>query len=251
MQIFKDRIEAAKQLASRVQQWLNNKNTEIRRQKQESHNDDNVIVLAIPRGGVVIGDVISNILHAKLDIIVSRKIGAPDNPELAIGAVMPDGSYFLNKDIVLMLNVSKSYIIEQANVQKKEIERRLQSFRGQNNDYYYGYNNFEGKTVVLVDDGIATGATMLSAAQWLKTKQNCCKILIVAVPVAPPPASPPSIQSSSNEDIVSKLNQITDKVIVLYRPEPFYSVGQFYEHFEQVSDTEVREIMKRYGYRPL
>ncbi|MFL6378507.1 MAG: hypothetical protein ACJ72R_13745 [Nitrososphaeraceae archaeon] len=74
MQIFKDRIEAAKQLASRVQQWLNNKNTEIRRQKQESHNDDNdVIVLAIPRGGVVIGDIISNILHAKLDIIVSRK----------------------------------------------------------------------------------------------------------------------------------------------------------------------------------
>jgi putative phosphoribosyl transferase len=256
MQIFKDRIEAAKQLASRVQQWLNNKNTELGRQKQErqqeSHNDDNdVIVLAIPRGGVVIGDIISNILHAKLDIIVSRKIGAPDNPELAIGAVMPDGSYFLNKDIVRMLNVSKSYIIEQANVQKKEIERRLQSFRGQNSDYYYGYNNFEGKTVVLVDDGIATGATMLSAAQWLKTKQNCCKILIVAVPVAPPPASPPSIQSSSNEDIVSKLNQITDKVIVLYRPEPFYSVGQFYEHFEQVSDTEVREIMKRHGYRPL
>ncbi|MFL6378508.1 MAG: phosphoribosyltransferase family protein, partial [Nitrososphaeraceae archaeon] len=86
---------------------------------------------------------------------------------------MPDGSYFLNKDIVRMLNVSKSYIIEQANVQKKEIERRLQSFRGQNNDYYYGYNNFEGKTVILVDDGIATGATIISAANWLKTKQNC------------------------------------------------------------------------------
>ena len=95
MQIFKDRIEAAKQLASRVQQWLNNKNTEIGRQKQESHNDDNdVIVLAIPRGGVVIGDIISNILHSKLDIIVSRKIGAPDNPELAIGAVMPDAATF-------------------------------------------------------------------------------------------------------------------------------------------------------------
>src|SRR5947208_309560 len=82
---------------------------------------------------------------------------------------------------------------------KEEIERRLQSFKGErkgkeDSDYYNNYNNFEGKTVVLVDDGIATGATMLSAAQWLKTKQNCCKILIVAVPVAPPP---PSLQSSN------------------------------------------------------
>ncbi|MFL6382567.1 MAG: phosphoribosyltransferase [Nitrososphaeraceae archaeon] len=250
MQIFKDRIEAAKQLASRVQQWLNNKNTEIRRQKQESHNDDNdIIVLAIPRGGVAIGDVISNILDAKLDIVVSRKIGAPDNPELAIGAVMQDGSYFLNQDIVNVLNVPKSYIIEQANVQKKEIERRLQIFRGENSDYYYDYNNFEGKTVVLVDDGIATGATIISAANWLKTKQNCCKTLIIAVPVAPPP-SQLSLQSS-NEDIVSKLNQIADKVIILYRPEQFYAVGQFYEHFEQVSDAEVREIMIRHGHGPL
>jgi predicted phosphoribosyltransferase len=256
MQIFKDRIDASKQLASRVQQWLNNKNMEIGRQKQERqelqqeiHIDDNdVIVLAIPRGGVIIGDIISNILHAKLDIVVSRKIGAPDNPELAIGAVMPDGSYVLNEDIVRMLNVPKSYITEQAAVQKKEIERRLQSFRGENSDYYYDYNNFEGKTVVLVDDGIATGATILSAAQWLKTKQNCCKILIVAVPVAPPPPSP---MYSSNDDIVGKLYQMADKVIILYRPEPFSSVGQFYKHFDQVDDAEVRDIMKRHGHRPL
>jgi putative phosphoribosyl transferase len=104
-------------------------------------------------------------------------------------------------------------------------------------------------TVVLVDDGIATGATILSAAQWLKTKQNCCKILIIAVPVAPPPPSP--IYSSLNEDVISKLNQIADKVIVLHRPDPFYSVGQFYEHFNQVEDVEVKEIMKRHGYRSM
>ena len=255
MLLFENRIEAAKQLASRVQQWLNGKNMGIGRQKlaqQESHNDDDsdVIVLAIPRGGVVIGDIISNILHAKLDIVVTRKIGAPHNPELAIGAVMPDGSYFLNQDIVNMLNVPKYYITEQANIQKKEIERRLQSFRGENSNYHNDYNNFEGKTVILVDDGIATGATILSAAQWLKIKQNCCKILIVAVPVAPPPP-PPSMSSSSNQDIISKLNQIADKVIVLYRPDPFYSVGRFYKHFEQVDDVEVKEIMKRYGYMPL
>jgi putative phosphoribosyl transferase len=254
MALFTDRTEAAKQLASRVQQWLDNNNKETGRQKielqQELHPDDNIIVLAIPRGGVVIGDIVSNTLHAKLDIIVSRKIGAPDNPELAIGAVMPDGSYSLNEDVVNMLNVPKYYISEQANVQKKELERRLQSFRGEKSDYYYfDYNNFEEKTVVLVDDGIATGATMLSAAQWLKTKQNCCKILIVAVPVAPP-SSPSPMHATSNEDIVSKLNQIADKVIVLYRPEPFYAVGQFYEHFNQVEDAEVKEIMKRHGYRP-
>src|SRR5215217_9546638 len=191
MVLFRDMVEAAEQLASRVQEWHNNRETG--RQKvelqQESHIDDNVIVLAIPRGGVVIGDIISNTLHAKLDIVVSRKIGAPNNPELAIGAAMPDGSYFLNQDIVNMLNIPKYYITEQAAVQKKEIERRLQSFRGENSDYYHDYNSFEGKTVVLVDDGIATGATILSAAQWLKTKQNCCKILIV--PVAPPHPCPP------------------------------------------------------------
>jgi putative phosphoribosyl transferase len=121
---------------------------------------------------------------------------------------------------------------------KKEIKRRL-SFRGENSNYYFDYNNFEEKTVVLVDDGIATGATILSAAQWLKTKQNCCKILIVAVPVAPPPPPPPlpsSMYSTSNEDVVSKLNQIADKVIILYRPEPFYAVGRFYKHFNQVED---------------
>jgi putative phosphoribosyl transferase len=199
-------------------------------------NNDDILVLAIPRGGIVIGDVISNMLHAKLDIIVSRKIGAPDNPELAIGAVMPDGSYSLNRDIVDMLNVPRSYITEQANIQKKEIERRLRTFKVEDSDYYN--NDFEGKTVVLVDDGIATGATILSAAHWLRTKQNCCKMLIVAVPVAPP-------------DVIDKINELSDKVIVLYTPEIFGSVGRFYRNFEQVSDAEVREIMMRHGHRPL
>jgi putative phosphoribosyl transferase len=243
MPLFEDRIDAAKQLAKRVEEWL-----EQRQKSTKNAAADDIIVLAIPRGGVVVGDVISNILGAKLDIIVSRKIGAPDNPELAIGAVMPDGRYFLNEDIVDMLNVPKYYITEQANIQKKEIERRLMTFKAKE-DSDYSNNNFEGKTVVLVDDGIATGATIISAAQWLKTKQNCCKMLIVAVPVAPP--SSPSPQSSSSEDIVSKLNQIADKVIILYRPEPFYAVGQFYRIFEQVSDNEVRDIMQRDRYGSL
>jgi putative phosphoribosyl transferase len=155
---------------------------------------------------------------------------------------MPDGTYFLNEDIVNMLNVPQSYIVEQADIQKKEIQRRLMSFRGGSKEDsvagdngYDNNDNFEGKTVILVDDGIATGATILSAAQWLKTKQNCCKMLIVAVPVAPP-------------DTIDKIKEVSDKVIVLYSPEIFGSVGRFYENFEQVSDDEVREIMKRHGY---
>lgn len=253
MLLFEDRKDAAKQLAKRLEEWLKRDlaiTSKVQEEQKLQKYGNNIIVLAIPRGGVVIGDIIASTLNAKLDIIVSRKLGAPDNPELAIGAVMPDGSYFLNQDIVNMLNVPQSYIVELVNIQKKEIQRRLMSFRGSKEDSVDGDNghdnndNFEGKTVILVDDGIATGATILSAAQWLKTKQNCCKMLIVAVPVAP--LLPRT--TSSNESIASKLNQIADKVIILYTPEPFYSVGQFYENFEQISDNEVREIMKRHGY---
>jgi predicted phosphoribosyltransferase len=232
--LFEDRKDAAERLAKRLDDWLEKYVATTTAEEEEQQKYYNAIILAIPRGGVVIGDVIASKLNIKLDIIVSRKIGAPDNQELAIGAVMPDGSYILNQDIVNMLKIPLSYITEQANIQKKEIERRLMSFRG-SKEYD---NNFEGKIVILVDDGIATGATILSAAQWLKTKQNCCKILIVAVPVAPP-------------DMVDKIKKVSDILIVLYLPEIFGSVGRFYSYFEQVSDDEVRDIMKRHGYMPL
>src|SRR5919197_2879309 len=140
--LFDDRVDAAKQLAKRLKEWLDN-NVPIQGEQLKYNNT--VIILAIPRWEVVVGDVIASMLGVKLDIIVSRKIGAPNNPELAIGAVMADGIYSLNGDIVNMLNVPLSYITEQANIQKKEIERRLQSFRGQSkgkedSDYYNDYN---------------------------------------------------------------------------------------------------------------
>ena len=169
--IFRDRIDAANKLAEELKQQL---------MKPEHRDSSSIVVLSIPRGGVVIGDVVADKLNVKLDVVVSRKIGAPIDPEVAIGAVMPDGTYFLNEDIILTLNVPQNYIDTQVNEQLKEIERRLISFRG-SKEYD---RELTGKSVVLVDDGIATGATMLSAAQWLKTKQNCQE-LIIAVPVAP------------------------------------------------------------------
>jgi putative phosphoribosyl transferase len=223
--IFQNRIDAGEKLAERVS-WLKQD-----RLKEEQRRQQSTVILAIPRGGVIIGDIIASELDAKLDVVVSRKIGAPYNPELAIGAVMPDGSYFINQEIVNMLNIPEEYIQIQAHEQAKEIDRRLMSYRG-SKEYD---NEFEDKIVVLVDDGIATGATMLASAQWIKNKQHCKK-LVIAVPVAP-------------RKILDDLNQVADEVIVLYSPLSFEAVGQFYQDFSQVSDNEVKEIMKKYGYR--
>ncbi len=220
--IFQNRIDAGEKLAERLL-WL-------KQNQLKDRDPQNIVIVGIPRGGVIIADIIASKLGAKLDIVVSRKIGAPDNSELAIGAVMPNGSYFLNQEIVDMRNIPLDYIQAQASAQAKEIDRRLTSYRG-TKEYD---NEFDGKTVVLVDDGIATGATMLASARWIKNEQHC-KQLVIAVPVAP-------------GEILSQLKQVADEVIVLYTPEPFIAIGRFYEDFDQVSDNQVKEIMKKYGY---
>jgi putative phosphoribosyl transferase len=220
--VFRDRIDAAEKLAEKLQ-WL-------KQEDKEGREKNPIMILAIPRGGVVIGDIISRILDAKLDVVVSRKIGAPYNAELALGAVMPDGSFFPNENIIRMLKVSESYINAEIDAQMKEIDRRLISFRG-SKEYD---NNLQYKTVILVDDGIATGATILAASQWIKKNKNCKK-LIIAVPVAP-------------KDIADKVNKVADTVVVLYSPSSFEAVGQFYHDFSQVSDNQVKEIMHRHGY---
>ncbi|MGI0050531.1 MAG: phosphoribosyltransferase [Nitrososphaeraceae archaeon] len=224
---FHDRKEAGQLLADKLKLYI--KNAFSPEVKKESF-----IVMAIPRGGVILGDIVASELNVDLDIIICKKIGAENNPELAIGAVMADGSYIINEDIVNRINISFGYISKQVELQKNEIERRLMEFRG-NKEYH---NKLKDRTIILIDDGIATGATILAAVKWLKEKQ-LSKQLIVAVPVAP-----------LESNILDKLNRIVDKVIVIFSPYDFAAVGQFYKHFDQVSDKEVKEIMNKYGFNP-
>jgi len=209
--MFSDRIDAGKQLG----------------RKLEFLKGQDPLVLAIPRGGVVVADAIATGLDCKLDIIVSRKIGAPQNPELAIGAVLHDGSYFPNSEVVKMLQVPQSYIDLEKSIQMKEIERRLINYRG---SLQY---DLENKIIVIVDDGIATGATILVAALWVKKQKP--KKVIIAVPVG-------------SKDSIQKLKKIADEVIVLHAPDFFNAVGEFYKDFEQVEDETVLGIMRKYGY---
>lgn len=221
--LFRDRIDAGNRLVKQLLWLKQNRAYEIGKK--------NIIVVAIPRGGLIIGDVIASELDTKLDIVVSRKIGAPDNQEFAIGAVMPDGSYFLNEERAVPLNISQEYIEKEARAQLKEIYRRLLSYRG-SLDYD---KEFQDKLVVLVDDGIATGATLMASAQWIKSNHNC-KELIIAAPLAP-------------RHVLDDLNKFADKVVVLCTPDPFIAIGRFYEDFDQVNDDQVKEIMKKYGYK--
>jgi putative phosphoribosyl transferase len=221
--LFLDRTQAANMLAEKLRPLAEK---ELRGQKDSQQHQ--LIILAIPRGGVVTGDVIASALNAKLDIVVSRKVGAPYNSELAIGAVMHDGTFFPNSDIIERLSIPQWYIDEQISAQMNEIERHLRRFRANKGHYYH----IQGKTIVLVDDGIATGATIFAAIEWIR-RQNP-KELIVAVPVAP-------------RDTVNKLRQMVDKVVVLHAPELFEAVGAFYQDFSQVSDDEVAEIMSKYA----
>ena len=209
--MFSDRIDAGKKLG----------------RKLEFLKGQDPLILAIPRGGVVVADTIATVLDCKLDIIVSRKIGAPQNPELAIGAVLHDGSYFPNSEVVKMLQVPQSYIDLEKSIQMKEIERRLINYRG---SMQY---NLENKIIVIVDDGIATGATILVVALWVKKQKP--KKVIIAVPVG-------------SKDSIQKLREIADEVVVLHAPDFFNAVGEFYKDFEQVEDETVLEIMRKYGY---
>lgn len=191
------------------------------------------IVLGIPRGGVIVGDIIARRLSCEFDIIIPRKLRAPHSEELAIGAVMEDSTTYLNDTLVRELKVSQEYIEKEKAYQIQEIKRRSSLYRN-SQDRYKLRNN---KYVILADDGAATGATVVAAARWIKKKNittNNPKRLIIAIPVAP-------------KETLNLLKNEADHVEVITSPSTynFKSVGQYYQNFEPVTDEQVIDVMKR------
>lgn len=185
------------------------------------------VVLALPRGGVPVAFEVAKALRAPLDLVLVRKLGAPFNPELAVGAVV-DGETpccLLNDDVVRALGVTDDYLATERTRQLAEIERRRALYRGER-----PRPSLAGRTVVLVDDGIATGATMKAAIA--ATRQARAARVIVATPVAP-------------AETVAELKELADAVVVLMTPDMFAAVGQFYDDFTQVEDDEVVELLRR------
>lgn len=209
MVYFSDRKDAGKQLASALTDF--------------SFKEG--MVLAIPRGGVVVGYEIASALNFKLDVIVPRKIGTPDNPELAIGAVTEDGTMILDDSLIMYLGVSNDYIYQESERQKQEIRRRQKFYRQGVSE-----PEIKDKNVIVVDDGIATGYTMKAALASVRNRGAAT--LTVAIPVGPP-------------STIKELKHQADNIVCLYTPEYFQAIGQFYSDFSQTTDKEVIELLKK------
>jgi putative phosphoribosyl transferase len=207
MKVFLNRVEAGKKLAAALKGV-----------------DKNAIVFAVPRGGVLVGFEVADALNIPLDVIITKKIGAPENPELAIGAVAEDGTYLLDDNVVKMLGVPQSYIEAEVQRKKNEIKRRLKTYRGD-----VPNSEIAGRQVILVDDGVATGSTLKAALRSLQKRG--AKTVTVAVPVGP-------------VDTIHELKREADKVVCLSTPDPFYAIGEFYEDFEQTTDEEVIDLLQ-------
>lgn len=207
--MFKNRIDAGRQLADVL----------VREQLNQP------LVVAIPRGGVVVGAEIARKLKAPLDIVVPRKIGSPYNPEVAIGAMTQDGTVILDSYIMDKLGLRKEDLSELIAAERQEIKRRMELYRGSNK-----YPDYVGRDLIITDDGVATGQTMMAALRSMK-KMFKPNVLILAIPVAPP-------------DTAAQFAGEVNRMICLLKPDNFYAVGQFYEEFEQVEDEEVINLHK-------
>jgi putative phosphoribosyl transferase len=202
--LFKDRHDAGKELAQRLLHYKEAKDT---------------IVIALPRGGVVVGYDISLELRLPLDVLITRKLGTPSNPELAMGALAETGYRHLNEDVIRAYGVSKAELEEETLRQKSEIDRRIRRYREGR-----ALASLKGQTVLLVDDGIATGATFFASLGALLKEETAN--IVAAVPVAPP-------------RVLTELKRLVDELVVLHTSEWFFGIGQFYEQFLQVEDDEV------------
>ena len=209
---YADRVEAGRVLAQAL-----------------SHlkGQSDLVVLGVPRGGVVVAAEVARALAAPLDVTITRKVGAPGNPEFAIGAVSEGGGLVLDQGTIHQIRIPESYVEEEVARQRAELERRLTLYRGGRKPV-----PLKGQTVILVDDGIATGATMLATLRALRARQPAR--IILAVPVAP-------------QDALDRLRQEADEVVCPHVPAFFWAVGAFYERFDQTTDEEVVRLLQALG----
>ena len=215
---FRNRQEAGQRLAHALERYRDRPNT---------------VVLGLPRGGVVPASEIATALGLPLDVVISRKIGAPGNPELAIGAIAEGGEAYISQDTAAMTGATDGFIARATEHQREEIRRRQQLFRD-------GRELALPKraTVIMVDDGVATGSTVIAAIPALKRHRP--EHLVLAIPVAPP-------------DTAKLLGDMVDELVVLATPDPFWAVGEFYDEFAQVSDQDVCALLgqgKRSSSKP-
>lgn len=206
--LFLDRVEAGQQLAEHLIEYADRQD---------------VMVLALPRGGVPVAFEVAKKLKAPLDVILVRKLGTPYQEELAMGAISSDGVTILNQDLIHELGISSKAVNQAIAREEKEIQRRLKLYRPHHEPL-----DVKGKVVILIDDGIATGSTMLAAIEAVKTMG--AQKIVIATPIAPP-------------DTIQQLHYEADQVVCLYAPERLYAIGNWYEDFTQTSDQEVQELL--------
>ena len=209
-QPFRDRRDAGRLLAEKLSAYANR---------------PDVIVLALPRGGVPVAYEVGRALNAPLDVFPVRKLGVPGHDELAMGAIAPGGIRVLNDELVRALRIPDDLLDAVVAKEEQELTRREQLYRGDRAPI-----DVRGKTVILVDDGLATGATMLAAIKALR--QHQAGRIVVAVPIAAP-------------ETCDQMRAYVDDIVCAVTPEPFYAVGLWYENFSQTSDEEVRELLKQ------
>lgn len=207
---FKNRTEAGRLLAQQLTAYANR---------------SDVLVLGLPRGGVPVAFEVAEALNAPLDVCIVRKLGVPGHQELAMGAIAPGGIRVLNQDVVNWFGIKHKTIEEVAAIEEQELERRDRAYRG---DRYPP--NLEGRTVILVDDGIATGSTIRAAIAILRQQQP--ERIVVAVPVAPAAAC-------------RQLEEEVEEIVCLMMPEPFHAIGLWYDNFDQTTDNQVRDLLER------
>ncbi len=206
--IFRDRREAGERLAELL----------------EDLRGERCVVIAIPRGGVEVGYHVAWRLGCPLEITVPRKIGAPLEPELAVGAVAEDGTIYVEEGVARMVGVDYDWIKREAERVLREVKRRIDLYREGR-----PLPSLKDYTAILVDDGIATGATMIASARFIRKLGP--RRTVIAAPVAPP-------------EVMEKLRGEADEIVVVDTPSPFYAIGQFYQDFTQLSDADVLRLLK-------